>query len=110
MRVERTVVSHPMQADAGVASTGFGAVVAAEEGAATARDAGPLREAVAALFTEEAEVSAAVDGLASGERYDQAALLEVQAQVYRHAQRMDVATRVVDRSAAALRQLLNTQL
>lgn len=75
---------------------------------------GAFRQALArhaeALRDGEREMDAAMARMRSGRAPSQAELLDLQATVYEHSQRVDVATRVVDRSAAALRQLLNTQL
>lgn len=45
----------------------------------------------------------------SGRPQSQRDLLVLQAQVYRYAHHVDVTTRVVDRAAGSLKQLLGTQ-
>ena len=63
-----------------------------------------------AILDEEAELDAAMARSLNGESMDQREMLELQATVYSYSQRVDVATRVIDRGANAIKQLLNTQL
>ena len=65
---------------------------------------------VQSLMDQEAEINTALEQTAAGDGLSQREMLELQATVYSYGQKVDVATRVVDRSAGALRQLLNTQL
>ncbi|MFT6398140.1 MAG: hypothetical protein ACJAYU_002896 [Bradymonadia bacterium] len=62
------------------------------------------------ILVEETALDEAMSRSLRGETMDQREMLELQATVYSYSQRVDVATRVIDRGAAALKQLLNTQL
>lgn len=62
------------------------------------------------ILAEEAALDGAMSRTLDGETMGQREMLELQATVYSYSQRVEVATRVIDRGAAALKQLLNTQL
>lgn len=68
-----------------------------------------VRGRLQAMAESDRAMQDAMEAVANGP-LDRQELLEVQATVYAYSQQTDVATRVVDRSAGALRQLLNTQL
>ncbi len=63
-----------------------------------------------AILADENAINDAIGRAEDGEALGRAEMLQLQARVYAHSQRVDVATRVIDRTASALRQLLNTQL
>lgn len=65
---------------------------------------------VQSILDDEAALDEAMARSLSGETFDQREMLALQATVYSYSQRVDVATRVIDRGASALKQLLNTQL
>lgn len=65
---------------------------------------------VQSVLDDEAALDDALARSLSEETLDQREMLTLQATVYSYSQRVDVATRVIDRGAAAVKQLLNTQL
>ena len=65
---------------------------------------------VNAILEQEAALDAAMEHSLNGESMDQREMLELQATVYSYSQRVEIATRVIDRGASAVKQLLNTQL
>ena len=62
------------------------------------------------ILEQETALDEAMAMSLRGESMDQREMLELQATVYSYSQRVEIATRVIDRSAGALKQLLNTQL
>jgi len=114
MRVQPVLV--PTQPSLSTPGTGgFGAALAAASAPPSdaSNDAGAraqLAEQLRAIATDEREVADAITRLESGAALSPAELLRVQALVYRYAERVDVATKVLDKTAAGLKQLLNIQL
>lgn len=62
------------------------------------------------LMEHEAELDAAMARASTGRPMDNRELLQLQATVYAYGQHVEVATRMVDRTAGAVRHLLNVQL
>lgn len=110
----------PMSDAAASRGGGFGAVlqapaerpVGARAGAAGSSDASerPAGALAAAVFEDEAAIEDALNRIERGESMDREELLALQARVYAYSQRVEVASRLVDRAAGALRHLLNIQL
>ncbi len=67
-------------------------------------------EQIGTILEQESALDRAMSESLRGDTLDQREMLELQATVYSYSQRVDVATRVIDRGASALKQLLNTQL
>ena len=65
---------------------------------------------VSGLLDNEAEIDNLIARSVDGDHMSPRELLELQALVYGYTQRVEVATRVVDRSVGALKQLLQMQV
>lgn len=100
----------PANPSAQISATGFGSAIA-----------GPRRPELAdrALVAASREVAtiqsheATIDALIAGNRTGHLSsgdLLRLQATVYAYSERVDVATRVVDKAASGIRQLLTIQV
>lgn len=96
---------------------GFGAVLDAPldrptqaEPPTSAGANGPAGALASAVFEDEAAIEDALARIERGETMDREELLALQARVYAYSQRVEVASRLVDRAAGALRHLLNIQL
>ena len=122
MRVTEAYQVSPMSRPAPMSSGGFSERLAqpsslGPDAASTARPpagGGRLQEAlrkrVESIDASGAEIDAAMQRIGTGADLSQAELLRLQATVYSWGQNVDVATRVVDRAAGAVRHLMNLQL
>lgn len=122
MRVTEAYQVSPMSRPAPSASAGFSERLAERAGAGpdgqssarapvtSERLQGALLRRVESIDASGAEVDAAIRRISEGADLSQAELLRLQATVYAWGQNVEVATRVVDRAAGAVRHLLNLQL
>ncbi len=69
-----------------------------------------LEAHVTGLLDNEAEIDQLITRSVEGDHMSPRELLELQALVYGYTQRVEVATRVVDKSVGALKQLLQMQV
>ncbi len=94
----------------------FGALLEAQRpdqaGAAAsgARPARPARLALDALERSRAALDAAVAEARNGRTFSPSELLALQSQAYRYGQTVELASKVVEQAAQAVKQAVNTQV
>jgi hypothetical protein len=74
----------------------------------------PVRERMEAfvtdVFSDEKALDRAMNRAATGASMNNGELLELQALMYGYAQKVDIATKVVEKAAGGLKQLMQTQV
>lgn len=62
------------------------------------------------LMQEESEIQAMMERCMSGEELGTQDMLQMQALIYSYSQRVDLATKVVDKATSGVQQVMNTQV
>ena len=69
-----------------------------------------LESFVQGVMGDEAKIDAMMDSCLKGESLSQGELLQMQALIYGYSQKVDLATKVVEKTTGGLKQMMNTQV